>query len=66
MRSLALRGGLRRWLTRLHRWAGLLIMACMLVAATTGTWLVFRVEMDRLVNPHLRVVKPGHENTSIP
>ena len=34
-------------------------MACMLVAATTGTWLVFRVEMDRLVNPHLRVVKPG-------
>ena len=31
MRSLALRGGLRRRLTRLHRWAGLLIMACMAI-----------------------------------
>ena len=34
-------------------------MACMLVAAATGTWLVFRVEMDRWVNPNLRVVQPG-------
>ncbi|HEU4693310.1 MAG TPA: PepSY-associated TM helix domain-containing protein [Vicinamibacterales bacterium] len=65
MRSLALRGRLRRWLTRLHRWAGLLIMACMLVAATTGTWLVFRIEMDRLVNPHLRVVRPGTSRVSM-
>jgi uncharacterized iron-regulated membrane protein len=59
MRSLALHGALRRRITRLHRWAGLVIMACLLIAAVTGTWLVFRVEMDRLVNPHLRVVKPG-------
>jgi uncharacterized iron-regulated membrane protein len=65
VRSLALRGGLRRWLTRLHRWAGLLIMACMLVAAITGTWLVFRLEMDRLVNPHLRIVKPGTSRVSL-
>jgi uncharacterized iron-regulated membrane protein len=56
---------LRRWLSRLHRWAGLLIMACMLVAAITGTWLVFRVEMDRLVNPHLRVVQPGTSRVSL-
>lgn len=34
-------------------------MACMLVAAVTGTWLTFRVEMDRLVNPNLRTVQPG-------
>ena len=65
MRSLALHGGLRRWLTRLHRWAGLIIMACLLVAAITGTWLVFRVEMDRLVNPHLRVVQPGANFVSL-
>ena len=59
MRSLAIHGATRRWLTKLHRWSGLVIMACMLVAAATGTWLVFRAEMDRWVNPHLRVVHPG-------
>jgi uncharacterized iron-regulated membrane protein len=65
MRSLALHGALRRWLTRLHRWSGLVIMACMLVAAITGTWLTFRVEMDRLVNPELRVVVPGDRAVSL-
>jgi uncharacterized iron-regulated membrane protein len=64
-RSLALHGAVRRWLTRLHRWSGLLIMACMLVAALTGTWLTFRVEMDRLVNPELRVVTPGDHTVSL-
>jgi uncharacterized iron-regulated membrane protein len=34
-------------------------MACMLIAAVTGTWLTFRVELDRLVNPHLRRVEPA-------
>jgi uncharacterized iron-regulated membrane protein len=52
-------GAFRRWLSRLHRWSGLVIMACMLVAAATGTWLVFRVEIDRWVNPNLRMVQPG-------
>ena len=65
MRSLAMRGALRRWVTRLHRWTGLVIMACMLVAAVTGIWLVFRVEMDRLVNPHLRVVRPGSSQVTL-
>jgi uncharacterized iron-regulated membrane protein len=51
MRSLAVHGWPRRWLTRLHRWSGLVIMACLLVAAVTGTWLVFRVELDRWFNP---------------
>jgi len=59
MKSLAIRGMFRRAVARLHRWTGLVIMACMLIAAVTGTWLVFRVEMDRLVNPELRVVEPG-------
>jgi uncharacterized iron-regulated membrane protein len=59
MKSLILRGRLRRAVTRLHRWSGLVIMACMLVAAVTGTWLVFRVEMDRLIDPELRTVDPG-------
>jgi uncharacterized iron-regulated membrane protein len=63
--SLALHGSPRRWVTRLHRWSGLAIMACMLVAAITGTWLVFRVELDRLVNPHLRVVEPGPTRVSL-
>ena len=40
-------------------------MACLLVAAVTGIWLVFRVEMDRLVNPHLRVVQPGGGRVSL-
>jgi uncharacterized iron-regulated membrane protein len=65
VRSLALHGAVRRWLTRLHRWSGLVIMACMLVAAVTGTWLTFRVEMDRLVNPELRVVAPGDRTVSL-
>jgi len=59
MPTLALHGRLRRAITRVHRWTGLAIMACMLVAAVTGIWLTFRVEMDRLVNPELRTVSPG-------
>src|SRR5262245_41515391 len=65
MRSLALHGALRRWVARLHRWTGLVIMACMLVAALTGTWLVFRVELDRLVNPRLRVVQQGSSQVTL-
>jgi uncharacterized iron-regulated membrane protein len=37
----------------------------MLVATVTGTWLVFRVEMDRLVNHELRVVHPGPPGTQL-
>jgi uncharacterized iron-regulated membrane protein len=59
MPALALHGLVRRIVTRVHRWTGLAIMACMLVAAVTGIWLTFRVEMDRLVNPELRTVQPG-------
>jgi uncharacterized iron-regulated membrane protein len=58
MIALALRGIVRRVVSRVHRWTGLTIMACMLVAAVTGVWLTFRVEMDRLVNAGLRTVRP--------
>ena len=64
-RSPALRGLLRRVVTRVHRWAGLVIMLCLFVAAVTGTWLTFRVELDRLVNPQLRVVQPGGPRVSL-
>jgi uncharacterized iron-regulated membrane protein len=40
-------------------------MAPMLVAALTGTWLVFRVELDRLVNPQLRTVPPAEGRVSL-
>jgi uncharacterized iron-regulated membrane protein len=64
-KSLALHGALRRSVTRFHRWTGLVIMVCMLIAASTGIWLVFRVEMDRLVNPHLRVVRPRSSQVTL-
>ena len=64
-RSLAVRGWLRRGLTRVHRWTGLVIMACLFVAAATGTWLTFRIEMDRLVNPELRVVRPESQRVPL-
>ena len=59
MPALLLHGLARRIVTRVHRWAGLVIMACLLVATVTGIWLTFRVELDRLVNPELRTVQPG-------
>ena len=40
-------------------------MLCLFVAAVTGTWLTFRVELDRLVNPQLRVVQPGGPRVSL-
>jgi uncharacterized iron-regulated membrane protein len=40
-------------------------MACMLVAALTGIWLTFRVELDGVVNPHLRHVQPARSRVSL-
>jgi uncharacterized iron-regulated membrane protein len=59
VRQLALRGSLRQWLTRLHRWSGLLVMLLLLIASVTGVWLVFRQELDRVLNARLRVVAPS-------
>src|SRR6476661_10243722 len=65
MATLLLHGLVRRIVTRVHRWTGLVIMACMLVATVTGVWLTFRVELDRLVNPDLRTVQPGATAVSL-
>jgi uncharacterized iron-regulated membrane protein len=59
MRRLALHGSLRQWLTRLHRWSGLVVMLLLFIASVTGVWLVFRQEIDRALNSRLRVVNPG-------
>jgi uncharacterized iron-regulated membrane protein len=59
MRRLALHGSFRRWLTRLHRWSGLVVMLLLFIFFVTGVWLVFRQELDRALNSQLRVVQPG-------
>lgn len=59
MRQLALHGSLRQWLTRLHRWSGLVVMLLLFIASVTGVWLVFRQEIDRSLNSKLRIVQPG-------
>lgn len=51
MSRLALRGAGRRLLVRLHRWSGLTILAFLTVAALTGSYLAFRSEFDRWLNP---------------
>jgi len=59
MRRLALHGSVRQWLTRLHRWSGLVVMLLLFIASVTGVWLVFRQELDRALNSNLRVVQPA-------
>ena len=59
MRRLALHGSLRQWLTRLHRWSGLVVVLLLFIAAVTGVWLIFRQELDRALNSRLRVVQPA-------
>jgi uncharacterized iron-regulated membrane protein len=64
MRRLALHGSFRQWLTRLHRWSGLVVMLLLFIASVTGVWLVFRQELDRALNAQLRVVQPGTRRLS--
>jgi uncharacterized iron-regulated membrane protein len=59
MRRLALRGSLRQWVARLHRWIGLVVLFPLFIASITGVWLVFRQELDRALNARLRVVRPA-------
>jgi len=40
------------------------MMACLLIAAATGIWLVFRQELDRSLNSRLRVVTPAATHLS--
>ena len=46
MRRLALHGSLRQWLTRLHRWSGLVVMLLLFIASVTGVWLAFRRALE--------------------
>jgi len=64
MSTLAFTGTARQWLTRLHRWSGLFLLAFLLVAGITGGVLSFRWEIDRAINPHLFLVAPHAESMS--
>lgn len=64
MSTLAFTGTSRQWLTRLHRWSGLFLLAFLLVAGITGGVLSFRWEIDRAINPHLFSVAPQAESMS--
>ena len=50
---------LRALFVRLHRWAGLATALFLVLAATTGSVLVFKVELETIVNPHLFVAAPS-------
>lgn len=65
MKTLALHGRPRRLLAWLHRWSGLAILVCVLVASATGVVLAFRDEVDRLINPRLFVVTPRSSTAAL-
>lgn len=64
MNKLALTGLSRRWLTKLHRWSGLLLLFFLFVAGVTGAILAFRWELDRAINPQLFSVEPQAQTLS--
>jgi uncharacterized iron-regulated membrane protein len=41
------------------------MMFCLFIAGATGTWLAFRTEMDRLINPELRIVTRGPQRVPL-
>lgn len=54
----------RTTLLKLHRWVGIAFALLLLVQGLTGTLLVFRKEIDRLIHPEL-VVAPAGASVSI-
>ncbi len=50
---------MRRMVLLLHRWVGLGLALFLLVAGATGCVLVFRPELDALLNPQLFQAPPG-------
>jgi uncharacterized iron-regulated membrane protein len=56
MNSLILKGVLRQWVAKLHRWSGLALLLFLFVAGLTGAILAFRWEIDRAINPKLFTV----------
>ena len=61
MNSLMLKGVLRQWVARIHRWSGLALLFFLFVAGVTGAILAFRWEIDRAINPTLFTVAPRHQ-----
>lgn len=59
MNGLALRGQVRRLFTWLHRWSGLAILIFLTVACLSGSYLAFRSEFDRWLNPGMLIVTEG-------
>jgi uncharacterized iron-regulated membrane protein len=53
--------GRTRLLFRIHRWTGLLSGLVIVFLSITGALLVFKDELDEMLNPHLLVVQPGAE-----
>lgn len=58
MRSLLVTGRIRRLLASLHRWSGLVLLACLVLVGVTGSLLAHGPEIDRWLNPDLLVVQP--------
>lgn len=65
MKTLSLHGAPRQLLAKLHRWSGLALLVFVVIAGATGTWLAFRHELDRLINPELRIVSVGASKVSL-
>lgn len=59
MKSLLLTGWFRRALASLHRWSGLVLLACLVMVGLTGAMLAYGPEIDRWLNPGMLVVTPG-------
>ena len=51
---------MHRYFVWLHRWAGLLMAAFLILEGLTGTALAFRTKLDRVLSPQLFAdAKPG-------
>ncbi len=58
---------MRRLITRVHRYTGLLLLVFVLILASTGSLLVFSHEIDRWLNPELLCVRvPANGQVSRP
>jgi uncharacterized iron-regulated membrane protein len=56
---------LRKFLLRLHLYAGLVAGTFLLLLGVTGSLMVFENEIDRVLNPTLTRVQPGEKRVSL-
>lgn len=57
-------GSVRRRLTVLHRWAGLVLAGFLLLTGLTGSLLAWIDEIEGLLHPELHLVQPPEGNTA--